>query len=151
QLVPTVLGILVTGRDPSAFIGGAYVQFLRLDGSSLTDPIRDAADIAGPLPELLRMTEEKLEAHLETSRDLTSGPVEILRPDYPFTAIQQLVRNALLHRNYEGTNAPVRVYWYSDRIEILSPGGPYGHVNRSNFGTPGATDYRNLHLAEAMR
>ena len=41
--------------------------------------------------------------------------------------------------------------WFSDRIEIHSPGGPYGHVTRSNFGQPDATDYRNPNLAEAMR
>jgi ATP-dependent DNA helicase RecG len=97
------------------------------------------------------MTEEKLEAHLETARDFTSGPVEIVRPDYPFVAIQQLVRNAVLHRVYEGTNSPVRIYWFSDRIEIQSPGGPFGHVNRANFGHPGITDYRNPYLAEAMK
>jgi ATP-dependent DNA helicase RecG len=151
QAVPTVLGVLVTGRDPLGFIGGAYIQFLRLDGDSLTDPIRDSAAISGPLPDMLRMAEEKLEAHLQTARDFTSGPVEIIRPDYPMVAIQQLVRNAVLHRTYEGTNSPVRIQWFSDRIEILSPGGPYGLVNRLNFGVPGVTDYRNLHLAEAMR
>ena len=57
----------------------------------------------------------------------------------------------MLHRRYEGTNAPVRVYWYDDRIEIISPGGPYGEVTPENFGTPGLTDYRNPNLAEAMR
>jgi ATP-dependent DNA helicase RecG len=66
-------------------------------------------------------------------------------------ALQQLTRNAILHRTYEGTNAPARVTWYDDRIEITSPGGPYGEVTRENFGTPGITDYRNPNLAEAMR
>lgn len=57
----------------------------------------------------------------------------------------------MLHRTYEGTNAPVRITWFSDRIEIQSPGGPFGQVNRENFGTAGVTDYRNPHLAEAMK
>jgi ATP-dependent DNA helicase RecG len=56
-----------------------------------------------------------------------------------------------MHRTYEGTNAPVRIHWFSDRIEILSPGGAFGQVNRENFGDPGTTDYRNPHLAEAMK
>ncbi len=41
--------------------------------------------------------------------------------------------------------------WFSDRIEMLSPGGPFGQVTRDNFGKPGVTDYRNPHLAEAMK
>ena len=40
--------------------------------------------------------------------------------------------------------------WYSDRVEIYSPGGPYGVVTAENFGKPGVTDYRNPLLAEAM-
>jgi ATP-dependent DNA helicase RecG len=72
-------------------------------------------------------------------------------PDYPLVAFQQLSRNAILHRTYEGTHAPVRITWFSDRIEIQSPGGPFGLVNRANFGKPGAADYRNPHLAEAMK
>ena len=56
-----------------------------------------------------------------------------------------------MHRTYEGTNAPVHVYWFDDRIEITSPGGPYGLVDSANFGEARAVDYRNPILAEAMR
>ena len=83
--------------------------------------------------------------------DITAQPVEAHKPDYPIVALQQLARNAVLHRNYEGTNAPARIYWFSDRVEILSPGGPFGQVTPTNFGNPGMTDYRNPHLAEVMK
>jgi ATP-dependent DNA helicase RecG len=149
--IPTVVGVLVLATDPLQFIPCAYVQFLRIDGDKLTDPIRDGVVISGPLPELLQVLEQKLEAHIETARDFTSGSVELVRPDYPMVALQQLTRNAILHRSYDGTNAPVRVKWFSDRIEILNPGGPFGQVNKSNFGMVGITDYRNSYLAEAMR
>ncbi len=49
------------------------------------------------------------------------------------------------------TDELLRQLWYDDRIEILSPGGPYGEVTPENFGTPGLKDYRNPNLAEAMR
>ncbi len=55
------------------------------------------------------------------------------------------------HRSYEATNAPIRLTWFSDRLEIINPGGPYGIVNAANFGQPGVTDYRNPHLAEALK
>ena len=70
---------------------------------------------------------------------------------YPLPALQQLVRNAVMHRTYEASNMPVRVYWYDDRIEITSPGGPFVAVSIENFGQPGVADYRNPNLAEAMR
>ena len=56
-----------------------------------------------------------------------------------------------MHRTYEGSNAPVRVLWFNDRIEIISPGGPYGAVTAEDLGLPGVVDYRNPFLAEAMR
>ena len=149
--IPTVAGVLTVGKDPVSFLPGAYVQFLRLDGVELADPIRDAATIGGPLPELIRAVEEKIEAHIETAREFVSTPLDVQKADYPISALQQLVRNAILHRTYEGTNAPVRISWFSDRIEIQSPGGPYGQVSKANFGLPDATDYRNPTLAEVLR
>ena len=148
---PTMLSLLVLGKDARRHVPGAYVQFLRIDGTDLTDPVRDEKEIDGPLDELLRRLDEVFKAHKQVAASFTSGPVEIERPEYPLPALQQLGRNAVLHRNYEGTNAPVRVYWFSDRIEIHSPGGPFGQVTAESFGQPGVTDYRNPHLAEAMK
>ena len=149
--IPTTLGILVTGKYPKQFIPGAYIQFLRIDGTELTDPIKDQKEINGPLSDLLRQLDETLQVNISTATDVTAQPIEIRRPDYPIVALQQLARNAILHRTYEGTNAPVRIYWFSDHIEIQNPGGPFGQVNETNFGTPGITDYRNPHIAEAMK
>jgi ATP-dependent DNA helicase RecG len=151
QTKPTHLGILVIGKDPRQFLHGAYIQFLRFDGTEVTDPIKDQKEIGGPLPDLLRMLDEIFHAHISVASNITGQSVEIREPDYPIVALQQLARNGVLHRTYEGTNAPVRINWFSDRIEILSPGGPYGQVTRTNFGNPGITDYRNPHLAEAMK
>lgn len=148
---PTLTGILVLGIRPRDFVPSAYVQFLRFDGVGLDDPIIDEDVVDGPLAQMLRKLDEKLRANVRTAIDLTSGPSEVRTRDYPVEALDQLVRNAVMHRTYEGTNAPVRVNWFSDRIEILSPGGPYGVVNPTNFGRPGITDYRNPSLAEAMK
>lgn len=151
QAHPTVLGILVVGKDPRQFFPGAYVQFLRFDGKELIDPIKDNKEISGPLPDLLQRLDDTFQAHISVASDITTQALEIRQPDYPIVALQQLARNAVLHRTYEGTNAPVRISWFNNRLEIQSPGGPFGQVNRQNFGQPGVTDYRNPHLAEAMK
>ncbi len=149
--VPTVLGLLVVGKTTRSFLPGAYVQFLRIEGTQLDQPIVDEELIDGAVSDVIRRLEGKLVAHNRTRVNFTDGTLEQRVPLYPLVALQQLTRNAILHRTYEGTNAPVRVYWYDDRIEILSPGGPFGEVTQENFGTPGLTDYRNPNLAEAMR
>lgn len=151
QPTPTVLGILTLGKNPQDFLFGAYVQFLRIDGDELTDEIIDSEEIRGAVSDQIRRLDDKLIAHNRVSVDILSGPVEKRTSLYPLEALQQLTRNAILHRSYEGTNAPARVYWYNDRIEVVSPGGTYGDVTAENFGNLGLTDYRNPNLAEAMR
>jgi len=149
-LRPTVLGLLVAGKNPCSFIPGAYIQFVRFDGPELNDPIKDQKEISGALSEMLQMLENIFRAHISIASDITADPIELQYPDYPLIALQQLARNAVLHRNYEGTNAPIKIYWFRDRIEMHNPGGPFGQVTRQNFGQ-GINDYRNPNLAGAMK
>lgn len=149
--VPTAAGILAVGVDPLAFVPGAYVQFLRLDGNGLDAPIKDEKRLDGTLLDVLRQLDELLELNITTAVDFTSGRQEERTADYPLVALQQITRNAVMHRGYEHTASPVRITWYSDRVEVTSPGGPYGIVSVDNFGRPGITDYRNPALADLLR
>ncbi len=148
---PTVLGLLAIGKSPQDFLPGAYIQFLRIDGTDLADPVIDEENIGGAIVEILRRAEEKLKAHNRVFVDITSTPTHQIIMPYPPVAIQQILYNAVLHRTYEKTNAPVRVYWFNDRIEIISPGGPYGNVTSDNFGKPGITDYRNPNIGDVLK
>jgi ATP-dependent DNA helicase RecG len=147
--IPTWGALLGFGIDPQGWLPGAYVQFLRIDGIRLTDPIRDQKTLTGRLEDVLRRLDELLELGITVRTKVAGTKREIRKPDYPLVALQQLTRNAVMHRLYEGTNTPVRVHWYDDRIEIQNPGGLYGQVNERNFGE-GATDYRNPLVAEIM-
>lgn len=148
---PTILGILALGVSPRDWVPGASIEFLRIAGAQMNDPIVDESLIDGPLAQMLRRVEEKIESHNRSEVDFTSTSLERRNLLYPSVALQQLIRNAVMHRTYENTNAPVRIYWFDDRIEIINPGGPFGIVTRENFGKPGITDYRNPNLSEAMR
>ena len=148
---PTVLGLLVFGKRPRDFIAGSYVQFLRLDGEDLSSNIIDEEEIDGTISEVIRRLDGKFRAHNFRSVDFTSSDHERQVGRYPLPALQQLSRNAIMHRTYEVTNSPVRVTWFNSSIEILSPGGGFGIVNWNNFGQPGITDYRNPNLADAMK
>ena len=148
---PTILGVLVLGVSPRDWIPNAYIQFLRVAGTQMTGQIQDEALIDGDLGQVLRRIDEKINAHNCSEVDITSADREVRTVPYPRVALQQLIRNAVMHRTYENTNAPVRVTWFDDRIEIMNPGGPFGVVTRKNFGQPGITDYRNPNLADAMR
>lgn len=147
--IPTWGALLAFGRDPQGWVHGAYVQFLRIDGREITDPIRTQRALTGKLEDVLRHLDELLKLNISVRTEVATVSREVRSPDYPVAALQQLARNAVMHRSYEGTNAPVQVYWYSDRIEIRSPGGLYGQVTPENFGR-GAVDHRNPLVAEIM-
>jgi ATP-dependent DNA helicase RecG len=149
--VPNAACALLLGRDPRAWIPSAYVQFVRFDGDGVTAPILDQKELSGRLDEVLRRADEVASLNIRTATVVEGGVTERRAPDYPLSALQQLLRNAVMHRSYE-VQAPVQWFWFSDRIEIHSPGGLYGRVTPENFGASvGATDYRNPVVAEGLK
>jgi ATP-dependent DNA helicase RecG len=145
---PTVAGILMFGKNPRYFLPGAYVQYLKLKGTSLTDLPEDQAEIFGDMLSVLRELDLRTKVNIHT----TLVPVSALREktisNYPEAAVRELILNAVLHRDYL-SNTPARFYWFSDRIEIQNPGGLFGEVTIKSL--TGRTSYRNPVIAEAMK
>lgn len=140
--------LLAFARDPGEWLPSAYVQFLRFDGRQLTDPISHQRVVAGRLEDVVLELEQLIDLNIVVRTRFVGLERESRRPDYPIEALRQLVRNALMHRTYE-TNTAVRVLWYADRVEIISPGGLYGGVNEKNFGRD-MIAHRNPLVAEIM-
>lgn len=145
---PTNAGILLFGKNPRFFMAGAYVQYLKLPGTDLTETPEDQAEISGDLSSTLRELELRIKTLVHTSMRQISALEERVLPDYPEWALRELLMNAVMHRNYE-SNTPVRFYVFSNHIEIHSPGGLYGEATKSNF--PMRNSYRNPVVAEAMK
>jgi len=66
---------------------------------------------------------------------------------FPEIAIRELVANALIHQDFNGSGASVMIEIYSDRLEISNPGKPY--ISPDRF----IDEYqsRNERLADVMR
>ncbi|MEQ1602026.1 MAG: ATP-binding protein [Methylophilaceae bacterium] len=145
---PTYAGLLLVGKNPRFFLPGAYVQYLKLPNTSLTDIPQDQAEISGDLLSVLRELNTRIKLLIQTGLTQITSLQEKLLPDYPETALRELLMNAVMHRNYD-SNSPIRLYVFSDHIEIQSPGGLYGEATRENF--PTRNSYRNPVIAEAMK
>lgn len=144
----THAGVLLFGKNPRFYLPGAYVQYLKLPGGSLTDLPDDQAEVSGDLHSVLRELEGRLKLLIQTRMRPVSALEEKLLPDYPEWALRELLMNAVMHRNYD-SNTPIRFYAFSDHIEIQSPGGLYGEATPENF--PTRNSYRNPVIAEAMK
>ena len=149
-LYPTVLGMLCLGLSPADAVPGAYVQFVRFAGDDEACPGMDQQEVHGNIADVIQSIEAKFNAHNQIPIDFTSQDREQQFSQYPKVAFQQLFRNAVMHRSYFGSNAPIRVYWFNDRIRITNPGGPFG-MGLEEFGRPYAVGYRNPNLAGALK
>ncbi|MCC6710387.1 MAG: putative DNA binding domain-containing protein [Gammaproteobacteria bacterium] len=145
---PTHAGIVLFGLDVRKWLPGAYVQFLRVDGDSLADPVINDRELSGDLLTVLRDLDALVDAQLVQFPVEDSALRERNVEAYPRVAVRELLMNAVMHRDYAAT-APLRITWLNDRLEIQSPGGLYGEASRENF--PQQTSYRNPVIAEAMK
>lgn len=50
--------------------------------------------------------DEITRAHIHVATQIAGTDREVTKPDYPLDALQQLLRNAVMHRNYETSYAP---------------------------------------------
>ncbi len=70
------------------------------------------------------------------------------RTEYPIDALREAILNAVIHRDYsihtEGT--PVQIDFFTDRLEIHSPGSLYGRMSIEQLGIA-RPDLRNPALA----
>jgi ATP-dependent DNA helicase RecG len=144
----THAGLLLVGKNPRYFLPGAYVQYLELPGTSLTEVPVDQAEVAGDLQSILKELLGRLRLFIKTSMVLVNALQEKLVPNYPEGAVRELLMNAVMHRNYN-SNSPIRFYVFADHLEIQNPGGLYGEATRQNF--PTRNSYRNPVIAEALK
>ena len=146
---PTNAGILLFAKDPRFWLSGAYVQFLRISGSELTsEHVVVDKQVQGDLLSVLRELDLLIDSQLVSRPSPVSTLKEQTVADYPRFALRELVMNSIMHRDYEAT-APIRFYWFSERIEIQNPGALYGEASPENF--PRQNAYRNPVIAEAMK
>lgn len=146
---PTNAAIILFGKNASFFLHGCYVQYVHFAGEDKGSEILNERQIRGSLCSILPKLESFVKDAIVTARPM---PVSILREqivfNYPELALRELLMNACMHRDYQ-SNMPIRIYQFSNRIEILNAGGLYGEARPENF--PTVNDYRNPIIAEAMR
>lgn len=148
QDCPTNGGILLLADSPTYYLPGAYVQFVRYAGVDMGSDVIDEKRAAGDLHTVLQTLDLMIDVNLRQYPVPVSALREETVADYPKVAVRELVINAIMHRSYQ-SNAPVRLYWFADHIEISNPGGLYGEASPENF--PYAVGYRNPVIAEAIR
>ncbi len=131
-LRPTNAGILLFGKDPQRFMRGADITAARFASENMSDTFT-RQDISGTLPDQIRRAEMFMVDHLRKGVQLGQTMARAENFEYPLEAARELVVNAVAHRDYQVSGDGVRLFIFSDRMEVTSPGGLPGPVTIDNI------------------
>lgn len=126
-------------------VPGTEIGSLAEDSARFLDNKRIEGTIAEMVEEALAFCKRNMKTRTVIAPD--TG-LRTDRTEYPINALREIILNALIHRDYslytEGT--PVQLDFFSDRVEVHSPGCLYGRVTIEQLGHS-RPDLRNPALA----
>ncbi len=137
----TVSGILLFAKDPQAFLPVFHVKAVCYPGNDIhATTYLDSADIFGRLQ---TQFEESLSFVLRNLRreQMGQGVNTVGEVEIPRIVLEELLANALIHRDYF-VSAPVRIFVFDDRVEIISPGHLPNNLTVANIRS-GNSNIRN--------
>lgn len=154
---PTVSAEMIFGLYPQAFfpqmgiiataVQGTEPGVVADDGARFTDNKR----IEGTIPEMLDGAMSFVKANTRVRTLIGKDGKRSDIPDYPMNAVREVILNALVHRDYSihTEGMPVQLIIFSDRLEVINPGGLYGRLTMDMLGKT-QPDTRNPVLATAL-
>jgi len=134
---PTIAGVLLFARNPTAFVPQSALTFVKFIG---TTPRGDTGqpgygrreDIGGPLARIIQRTWSILNEEMRIGAVVT-GLERRERTQYPMAAVREALVNAVAHRDYRLGGRRIEVRMYDDRLEVTSPGGLPGFITLDNI------------------
>lgn len=117
----SLAGLLYFGNNPQQYRPSFIIKAVSFFGNDIAGKdYRDSKDITGTIPELFDRGMSFFKSNLLQKQNEqgfnTIGQLEISK-----IALEELLQNALVHRDYT-KNASIRLLIFDDRIEIISPG-----------------------------
>lgn len=153
--VPTLAAVLNFGIYPQGYfpqlaitaivVPGTEIGELAADAARFTDNKRIEGTISTMVNAALNFCKHNMKTR--TIIDPNTG-LRTDRTEYPLDALREAILNALIHRDYSvySEGIPVQIDFFTDRVEIHSPGGLYGRMSVEQLGIA-RPDLRNPALA----
>ena len=143
--VLNLAGLLLFSEQPQRFKPQFVIKAVKYPGPDIhTSKYDDTEDFSGPLrsvfDDALAFVLRNLHK-VQAGRGVNSPGV----PEIPPAVFEELLVNALVHRDYL-ISAPIRLFIFDDRIEIISPGTLPNNLTVENIRA-GNSNLRNPILA----
>lgn len=153
--IPTLAAVMNFGIYPQGIYPQLAITAITVSGTEIGDlgsegeRFVDNKRIEGTISEMVEgaLLFCKRNMKVKTIIDEATG-LRKDRTEYPINAVREAILNAVIHRDYsvhtEGT--PIQIDFFSDRLEIHSPGNLYGRMTVDQLGIA-KPDLRNPVLA----
>lgn len=134
---PTVTGILLFSEYPQQWLPQSGVVFAKFVGTTPRGESGLAGysrreELTGPLPRLIEATWNLVWSEMAVSA-VVKGLEREETYEYPQFAVREALVNAICHRDYRLRGRRIEVRMFSDRLEVISPGGLPGFITVENI------------------
>jgi ATP-dependent DNA helicase RecG len=134
---PTVGGVLLFTDYPQKWLPQSSIVFVKFVGklprgeSGLAGYTR-REELTGPLPRLIEAAWNLIWSEMAVSA-VVKGLEREETYEYPQFAVREAIVNAVCHRDYRLKGRRIEIRMYSDRLEVISPGGLPGFITVENI------------------
>lgn len=154
QLYPRNVALMIFSEKPERFFPYSRVELVFFPKGAADPEFKEIPPISGPVPYMIKETLSYLKTHVleEKIRKVSGQPESVRVWNYPYTALEEAVANALYHRDYQ-LREPVEIRIYPDSITILNYGGPDRSIKLTAFNSDVIKPrrYRNRRLGDFLK
>jgi ATP-dependent DNA helicase RecG len=134
---PTVSGILLFTEYPQHWLPQSGVVFAKFVGKTPRGENGLAGysrreELTGPLPRLIEASWNVIWNEMAVGA-VIKGLEREETTEYPQFAVREAIVNAICHRDYRLRGRRIEIRMYSDRLEVISPGGLPGFITVENI------------------
>ncbi len=134
---PTIMGVLMFTDYPQQWLPQSGVVFAKFVG---TQPRGESGlagytrreELTGPLPRLIEASWNLIWSEMAVSA-VVKGLEREERTEYPQFAVREAIVNSICHRDYRIRGRRIEIRMYSDRLEVISPGGLPAFITIENI------------------
>jgi ATP-dependent DNA helicase RecG len=117
----SVAGVLLASEHPEKHLPGALIEAVRYRGTEQdTSSQTDARSLTGPLDQQIRDAMAFFRRNMTVAA--TKDPARQDHPQFSEAAAFEAIVNAVAHRDYSIYGSKIRLFMFSDRLELYSPG-----------------------------
>jgi ATP-dependent DNA helicase RecG len=122
----TLAGLLLFGKEPQLHKPLFIIKAISFAGHKIANTYLDSEDFEGPIVKVFQGALAFIMRNLRKVQNQKSVN-SIGDPEIPSLVFEELLVNALIHRDYHIMSS-IRLFVFSDRIEIISPGHLPNHL-----------------------